>query len=162
MIIITEKDVMNFKGAFRGLRNPLESHFKSDSIGDIGSFDYKGEDVDTVIQSYVDALVVKTDETVGAEEDSRGDWLFANADLESGSDSDYSSYFLLGLNDLILAQRMIGAGTDESKFLRQIFVSMDIEAPLYFWKEMDTYKIGTVANSYSTIHKLATTPITLE
>jgi len=68
--------------------------------------------------------------------------------------------FHFGPNDLDLAQRMISAGTDESKFMRQIFVSMDIEAPLYWWKEMDTYKVATVANSCSTMHTLATTPIT--
>ena len=61
-----------------------------------------------------------------------------------------------------LAQRMIKAGTSDSKFLRQIFVSVDITAPLYWWKEADTYKIATVANSTSTMHKLASTPITLD
>jgi len=61
-----------------------------------------------------------------------------------------------------LAQTMIGAGTDESKFLRQIFISMDITAPLYWWKEFDTYKVGTVANSCSTMHKLDAYPITRE
>lgn len=66
----------------------------------------------------------------------------------------------IGPNDLKLAQRMIKAGTDESKFMRQIFVSMDIEAPLYWWKEMDTYKVATVANSCSTMHRLTSSPIT--
>ena len=66
----------------------------------------------------------------------------------------------IGPKDLDLAQRMVGAGTDESKFMRQIFISMDITAPLYYWKEFDTYKIGTVSNSCSTMHKLADTPIT--
>lgn len=68
----------------------------------------------------------------------------------------------IGCKDLALAQRLISAGEDHSKFLRQIFVSMDIEAPLYWWKEMDTYKVATVANSCSTMHKLASTPITRE
>ena len=57
---------------------------------------------------------------------------------------------------------MIKAGDSDSKFLRQILVSVDITAPLYWWKEFDTYKIGTTANSTSTMHKLATTPITLD
>jgi hypothetical protein len=61
-----------------------------------------------------------------------------------------------------LAQAMIGAGTDEAKFLRQIFISMDITAPLYWWKDFDTYKVGTVANSCSTMHKLDAYPITRE
>ena len=70
--------------------------------------------------------------------------------------------FVIGPNDLDLAQRMIKAGTPNDKFLRQIFVSVDITAPLYWWKEMDTYKVATVANSTSTMHKLASTPITLD
>lgn len=68
----------------------------------------------------------------------------------------------IGENDLKLAQTLITGGSEHRKFLRQIFISVDITAPLYWWKEFDTYKIGTVANSTSTMHKLATTPITLE
>lgn len=98
-------EVMNFKGAFRGLRNPLESWSKSDSSFDNGQI-------------------------------------------------------LIGEKDLNLAQRMIKAGSSDSKFLRQIFVSVDITGPLYWWKELDTYKVATVANSTSTMHKLASTPIT--
>ena len=70
--------------------------------------------------------------------------------------------FILGQEDLKLAQRMVKAGTDESKFLRQIFVSVDIKAPLYWWKEADTYKVATTANSCSTMHTLDKAPITLE
>ena len=62
--------------------------------------------------------------------------------------------FILGENDLSLAQRLAKAGSDHRKFLRQIFVSLDITAPLYWWKEFDTYKVGTVANSCSTMHKI--------
>ena len=62
--------------------------------------------------------------------------------------------FVLGPNDLSLAKRLVKAGSDHRKFLRQIFVSVDITAPLYWWKEMDTYKVATVANSCSTMHKL--------
>ena len=63
---------------------------------------------------------------------------------------------ILGQNDLDLARRLARAGSDHRKFLRQIFVSVDITAPLYFWKEFDTYKVGTVANSTSTMHKIHT------
>lgn len=71
--------------------------------------------------------------------------------------------YVIGPNDLALAQKLIGSKTnDHSKFLRQIMVSMHITAPLYWWKEMDTYKVATVANSESTMHKLASTPITKE
>lgn len=70
--------------------------------------------------------------------------------------------YVIGETDLKLMQKLIRAGSEHRKFLRQIFVSVDITAPLYWWKEFDTYKIGTVANSTSTMHKLANTPITLE
>lgn len=63
--------------------------------------------------------------------------------------------FDIGQNDLALMKRLYKAGTEHRKYLRQIFVSMDITAPLYWWKEFDTYKIGTVSNSCSTMHKIA-------
>ena len=109
MIKIENIEVFNFGGAFRGLRNPMNSWNKTDS--------------------YIDALTNK---------------------------------YIIGENDLKLAQRMIGAGTDESKFMRQIFVSIDITASLYWWKEADTYKIATVANSCSTMHKITSSEITEE
>lgn len=68
----------------------------------------------------------------------------------------------IGPKDLALARKLIAAGTDHSKFMRQILVSMDITAPLYWWKEFDTYKVATVSNSESTMHRLAHTPITPE
>ena len=67
---------------------------------------------------------------------------------------DEKGNFILGENDLSLASRLAAAGSDHRKFLRQIIVSMDITAPLYWWKEFDTYKVGTVANSCSTMHKI--------
>ena len=68
----------------------------------------------------------------------------------------------IGKNDLELMQKLIKAGSEHRKFLRQIFVAVDITAPLYFFKELDTYKVGTAANSTSTMHKLASTPITID
>lgn len=85
--------------------------------------------------------------------------------LESYSKNDsrfVDGELVLGENDAALAKKLILAGTDHSKFLRQIFVSMDIEAPLFWWKECSTYSVGVTANSTSTMHKLATTPITRE
>lgn len=70
--------------------------------------------------------------------------------------------FYLGKNDLELMQKLIRAGSEHRKFMRQIMVSVDITAPLFWWKEFSTYKIGTVANSTSTMHKLASTPITMD
>lgn len=79
------------------------------------------------------------------------------------SDSAYDGKgnFILGPNDLDLARRLAKAGSDHRKFLRQIFVSMDITAPLYWWKEFDTYKVGTVANSCSTMHKIHAAPFSM-
>ena len=68
----------------------------------------------------------------------------------------------IGERDLFLMQKLIKAGSEHRKFLRQIFVAVDITAPLYWWKEADTYKVGTVSNSTSTMHKLASTPITMD
>lgn len=81
--------------------------------------------------------------------------------LDYNKDEVYTK-FAIGKNDLTLMQRLIKAGSEHRKFLRQIFISVDITAPLYFYKEFDTYKIGTVANSTSTMHKLASTPITAD
>lgn len=69
--------------------------------------------------------------------------------------------YAIGRNDLDLMRRLIRAGSSHRKFLRQIFVSVDITAPLYWWKEYDTYKVGTVANSCSTMHKIAAKEFTL-
>lgn len=70
--------------------------------------------------------------------------------------------YVLGENDLDLATRLIKAGAEHRKFLRMIHVQTDMTAPLYVWKEYDTYKIATVANSTSTMHKLTSKPITID
>ena len=75
---------------------------------------------------------------------------------------DEKGNFVLGENDLSLAHRLAVAGSDHRKFLRQIIVSMDITAPFYWWKEFDTYKVGTVANSCSTMHRIHSKEITRE
>lgn len=74
---------------------------------------------------------------------------------------DEEGSFHLGPNDMNLAKRLRLAGSDHRKFIRQIFVSVDITAPLYWWKEYDTYKVATVANSTSTMHKIHAKPFTL-
>ena len=78
------------------------------------------------------------------------------------SDSVFEPTLAIGENDMKLAMSLIRAGSEHRKFLRQIFVSVDITAPLYWWKEFDTYKVGTTANSTSTMHKLASKPITID
>ena len=72
----------------------------------------------------------------------------------SDSSIDTDGTFHFGANDLDLAKRLCQAGGDHRKFIRQIFITVDITAPIYWWKEYDTYKVGTVANSTSTMHKI--------
>lgn len=75
---------------------------------------------------------------------------------------DENGFYQLGENDLGLAMRLARAGSDHRKYLRMIFVSVDVTAPLYWWKEYDTYKVATVANSTSTMHKIHSKPFSLE
>jgi hypothetical protein len=77
-----------------------------------------------------------------------------NSWAKSDSAYDEDGNYILGENDLGLGMRLCRSGSDHRKFIRQIFVSVDILAPLYWWKEFDTYKVGTVANSTSTMHKI--------
>lgn len=164
-------DVFNFKGAFRGLRNPLESWSKSDSYFGIINIDYDDYLLDNVVDTWVDYQLSRTEsnnETIEkySQEwydlwETKWDWLY-NLGAWVDNNNDVVQIRAIGPKDLDLAHRMINAGSSDRKFLRQIFVSVDITGPLYWWKEFDTYKIGTVANSTSTMHKLASTPITLQ
>ena len=70
--------------------------------------------------------------------------------------------FVFGPNDLDLAMRLAKAGSDHRKYLRMVFVSVDVTAPLYWWKEYDTYKVATVANSTSTMHKIHSKPFSMD
>lgn len=78
------------------------------------------------------------------------------------SDSSFEKCIKIGENDLALMRKLYAAGQPHRKYLRQIFVSMDITAPLYWWKEFDTYKVGTIANSCSTMHKIHTKEFTID
>lgn len=122
--------VMNFENAFRGLRNPKNSWDRSDSkfneYYDLSKGDVTENEVKKVFPSaYVHHKTL--------------DGYFAD---------------IIGQNDMKLAQTLIKAGSEHRKFMRQIFVSVDITAPLFWWKEFDTYKVGTVRNSCSTMHKI--------
>lgn len=130
--------VMNFENAFRGLRNPKNSWNRSDSN----------------FNDYYDLLRGDISENELKK-------VFPSAHVHHRTSDGYF-VDIIGANDMKLAQRLIKAGNEHRKFMRQIFVSVDITAPLYWWKEFDTYKVGTVANSTSTMHKLATTPIMLD
>lgn len=98
-------------------------------------------------------------------EKSDSNWRYvAPAQRENHILASYSddSEFWIGPNDADLMNRLRNAGTDHRKFMRMITVYLDITAPLYWWKEFDTYKVGTVANSCSTMHKIAAKEFTLD
>ena len=157
----------NWENAFRGLRNPMNSWDKSDSV--FGLADHESY-IENIVND-IAYLWVCWEEKKKQSEYSTEDYedrlthfysfLLENGHIRYGNGYAFE-YAYIGPNDMSLAQRMISGGRPNDKFLRQIFVSVDITAPLYLWKEIDTYKIGTVANSASTMHKLASTPITLE
>ena len=164
-------EVFNFEGALRGMRNPLNSWAKSDSIFDIycEHEDYGSECINEVANKWAEYLL--KDRVFEEEKDydnefariveEKHDWLWRQGVSFIGTDHHYK-LDLIGPNDMNLARRLIAGGTEHRKFLRQIFVSVDITAPLYWFKEFDTYRIGVTENSTSTMHKLASTPITLD
>ena len=112
MIKIENTEVTGWEAAIRGMRNPMNSWEKSDSV-------------------------------------------FTQHELEDWPHNTIKTFDDLGPNDLDLMTRLRNSGTDHRKFMRMITVYLDITAPLYWWKEFDTYKVGTVANSCSTMHKIA-------
>lgn len=135
--------VYNFENALRGMRNPKESWYKSDSLYGLGTWDdAKGVAV-KVLSKY------KSDSTISSQE--LGDFIH---NIIINISNDYYEYAAIGPEDMRLAQNLIKAGSEHRKFMRQIFVSVDITAPLYIWKELDTYKVATVANSTSTMHTI--------
>ena len=159
MIEISNVNVSNIEGACRGLRNPMNSWDKSDSMF---GFATSGNDPDVEEMASIYALKkdIQLPKELYQETKLNEMWLKANGRQYVGTGEFIYSY--LGPVDLNLAQRMIKAGVSDSKFLRQIFVCMDIDAPFLWWKEMDQYRISTVTNSCSTMHKLSSTPITRE
>lgn len=120
MIRIENVEVVGWEAAIRGMRNPMNSWEKSDSVK-----------------------------------------CYANPSCP-GICKDNASGLCIGPNDLDLMKRLRNAGTDHRKFMRMITVYADITAPLYWWKEFDTHKVGTVANSCSTMHKIHAKEFTLE
>ena len=132
MIKIENFEVLGWEHAIRGMRNPMNSWENSDSV-------------------FID-------------ED--GDWYTITGDSAPFKNVDEFStdgqQVYIGPNDLDLMKHLCNAGTDHRKFMRMITVYLDITAPLYWWKEFDTYKVGTVANSCSTMHKIAAKEFTLD
>lgn len=156
-------ETWGFQHAFRGLRNPKNSWNKSDSLFGITYIENLEADWQ-VASKYVDTnekydFQSEYDKYYEAQE-KYADWLLKNGVLKDQNEC--FNYAFIGPNDIKLAQTLIKAGPEHRKFLRQIFVSVDITAPLYWWKQMDQYKIGTVTDSTSTMHKLTSKPITLE
>lgn len=125
MIKVEINEVMGIRSAMQGMRNPLDSWKKGDTI-------------------YNEEIMCDFD----------GCSSFGNDVIMSG--------VFVGENDKALARKLIDAGPSHRKFMRQIFVSMDITAPLYWWKEFDTYKVGTVANSCSTMHTIMNKEFTID
>lgn len=168
MIKFDNQCVSNFENAIRGMRNPLESWNQSDSRYGLGDCDdeYCASRLFDSTDAWMEYLGYGFLEDIESEVDRKqwlkaekeiGEWLWDSSLLDKDGPYEYRFYF--GPKDLKLAQSLVRAGTDEAKFMRQIFISVDITAPIYFWKEMDTYKVGTVANSTSTMHKLSSRPI---
>ena len=124
MIKIKNVEVVGWEHAIRGMRNPKNSHQKSDSYTCYSTGGCHCEE-----ENYI---------------------------------NDVCHGITLGENDHDLMMRLRNAGTDHRKFMRMITVYLDITAPLYWWKEFDTYKVGTVANSCSTMHKIHAKEFTLE
>ena len=157
--------VYNFEGALRGMRNPKNSWHLSDSF--FGLVDMETTEADYII---AEKWVQKDYPTYPMEDNPEAerlyemadDWLLANGVLERDEYNSIANCAFIGPNDMHLAQTLIKSGPEHRKFLRQIMVCVDITAPLYWWKEFDTYKVGTVANSTSTMHKLTSKPITLD
>ena len=160
-------NVSNFEGAFRGLRNPKNSWDKSDSffgIINIDNYPYESEIADNWVNYSHPQLnwpQEYTEEGYNLQEQ-YCEKLIKNGTLKLNDNDDVAEVAFIGPQDMKLAQTLIKAGPEHRKFLRQIFVSVDITAPLYWWKEMDQYKIGTITDSTSTMHKLTSKPITLE
>lgn len=163
--------VSNFENAIRGMRNPLNSWDKSDSYFGLIDLDYDFPDEQVIIEWIKTELNISDEEyyknTNKKQEklyDQKMKWLSENGviRIDDKHGNCLSEVAFLGPNDMKLAQKLIKAGKSHRKFLRQIFVSVDISAPIFFFKELDTYKIGTISNSTSSMHTLVSEPITLD
>jgi hypothetical protein len=137
MLKIENVEIAGCQAAIRGMRNPKNSWERSDSFICIEKSGMTDEEIDATC-----GKCPKNEKT---------------CDIY-----DMEPHFIIGCNDLNLMKKLSNAGTDHRKFMRMITVYLDITAPLYWWKEFDTYKVGTVANSCSTMHKIADKEFTLE
>lgn len=141
MIKIENVSIVGWEPAIRGARNPMNSWKKSDSL----IFDYGTDGEDGWGELVCHDIFFKRTKIVPE------DW---NTSIDNN--------ILIGPNDLKLLTNLAMAGSDEAKFRRMIVVYLDVTAPMYWWKEADTYKVGTVRNSCSTMHKIHAKEFTLE
>ena len=139
MLKIEKTEVVGWEAAIRGMRNPMNSWEQSDS-------------------DYRPILCKRCDNCMSHQLEKWDDC----AQCEVEQQTKAHDGFMIGPNDYGLMKRLCAAGTDHRKFMRMIEVYVDITAPLYWWKEYDTYKVGTVANSCSTMHKIAAKEFTLD
>lgn len=155
--------VYNFAGAFYGMRNPKNSWHLGDSVFGLRNFREMGfDETNEVAKSWtIQDGYNPDDESFEEHFLERENWIEENGILNLNPIQQIAEVAYIGPKDMKLAQTLIRGGSEHRKFLRQIFVSVDITAPLFWYKEFDTYKVGTVANSTSTMHKIASAPITL-
>lgn len=143
MIKIENTEVFGWKMAIAGCRNPMNSRDKSDSWFFYQSFTDE-------IMGISDAFITINGKISSEEE----------LDLPYGTECRYEPY--IGPNDHKLLMNLCKGGTEEAKWRRMVHVQMDVTAPLYWWKEFETYKVGTVSNSCSTMHKIQAKEFTLD
>ena len=157
--------VYNFENALRGMRNPKNSWNLSDSYFGLINIDDDEHDYEVaeewVQKKFPNYPSDADNESIMAQEE-YDRWLLNNGILEINFDHQLANVAFIGPNDMKLAKALINGGPEHRKFLRQIMVTVDITAPLFWFKEFDTYKVGTTANSTSTMHKLTSKPITLD
>lgn len=152
--------VYNFEHALRGMRNPKNSWHLSDSSFGIAEWDNAYEYAKECANTWAYFMTPEEEDVDLTLIDKYLEWLSDNHRIYV--DGDYVEFACIGPKDMKLAKALINGGSEHRKFLRQIMVTVDITAPLYWWKEFDTYKVGTTANSTSTMHKLTSKPITMD
>lgn len=155
MIKIENVRVTNFESAFRGMRNPMNSWHLSDSA--FGLLNTQYSDIDYEVTNSWVRTETEADEWSPEYEEAfekYNNWLMRNGILAHEVNQNTIEYAFIGPKDMNLAQRLLGGGSDDHKFMRQINISMDITCHHTWWAEFDTYKVGTVRNSCSKMHKI--------
>jgi hypothetical protein len=153
LVKVDNIEVWGFKHAIRGMRNPMNSWDKSDSIFGLRDLNLGNGELELAVEDWLEYDGYSLDDEEKYVE--RENWLTDNGYLDLNPIQGLANIVYVGPKDLDLMTRLCKSGPEHRKFMRQIFVSFDLTLPFYVWKEFDTYKIGTVANSCSTMHKIA-------